>query len=113
MDLFKHFYRIKGLKRIIQRIDHFTSKLDVDYQIIRITELQNRWASCTPKGDLNFHWKCLMGPLSVLDYIVVHELVHRLHRNHNADFWNTVDKVMPDYQQHVSWLRHNGAGMTL
>ncbi len=54
-----------------------------------------------------------MAPLAVLDYIVVHELAHRVEPNHSATFWNLVDKIMPDYQKHVSWLKHNGAGLDL
>lgn len=111
--LFKDFYRTKGLSRIRKRVKHFAPKLGVDYATIRVMELQHHWASCTPKGDLNFHWRCLMAPLAVLDYIVVHELAHRIERNHNATFWNVVDKVIPDYQKHVTWLKHNGAGMDL
>ncbi|WP_417763526.1 M48 family metallopeptidase [Shewanella sp.] len=80
---------------------------------MRVMELQHHWASCSSKGDLNFHWRCLMAPLAVLDYIVVHELAHRIERNHSSAFWNLVDKVIPDYQKHVSWLKHNGAGLAL
>ena len=113
MELFKHFYRDKGLSRVTKRVTYYAPKLGVDYRTVRVMELQHHWASCSTKGDLNFHWRCLMAPLSVLDYIVVHELAHRLHRNHNAAFWDAVDKVLPDYQKQVSWLKHNGAGMTL
>ncbi|WP_279450628.1 M48 family metallopeptidase [Aeromonas dhakensis] len=113
MELFKHFYRNKGLSRVTKRVTYYAPKLGVDYRTVRVMELQHHWASCSTKGDLNFHWRCLMAPLSVLDYIVVHELAHRLHRNHNAAFWDAVDKVLPDYQKQVSWLKHNGAGMTL
>lgn len=113
MELFKHFYRNKGLTRVTKRVAYYAPKLGVDYRTVRVMELQHHWASCSTKGDLNFHWRCLMAPLSVLDYIVVHELAHRLHRNHNAAFWDAVDKVLPDYQKQVSWLKHNGAGMTL
>lgn len=113
MELFKHFYRNKGLSRVTKRVAYYAPKLGVDYRTVRVMELQHHWASCSTKGDLNFHWRCLMAPLSVLDYIVVHELAHRLHRNHNAAFWDAVDKVLPDYQKQVSWLKHNGAGMTL
>lgn len=112
-ELFKHFYRTKGLSRISKRVEHFAPKLGVDYRAIRVMDLQHHWASCSPKGDLNFHWRCLMAPLVVLDYIVVHELAHRIEPNHSAAFWNIVDKIMPDYQKHVSWLKHNGAGMDL
>lgn len=113
MALFKHFYRNKGLARVTKRVAYYAPKLGVDYRTVRVMELQHHWASCSTKGDLNFHWRCLMAPLSVLDYIVVHELAHRLHRNHNAAFWDAVDKVLPDYQKQVSWLKHNGAGMTV
>ncbi|VXA79349.1 MULTISPECIES: M48 family metallopeptidase [Aeromonas] len=113
MELFKHFYRNKGLARITKRVAYYAPKLGVDYRTVRVMELQHHWASCSTQGDLNFHWRCLMAPLSVLDYIVVHELAHRLHRHHNAAFWDVVDKVLPDYQKQVSWLKHNGAGMTL
>ncbi|MGI9277875.1 MAG: M48 family metallopeptidase [Endozoicomonas sp.] len=113
MEVFKHFYRTKGVLRISKRLAHFAPRMGVSYGSVRVMELQHRWASCTDKGDLNFHWRCLMAPLDVLDYIVVHELAHRLHRNHDAKFWDAVDKVLPDYQRQVGWLRHNGAGMKL
>lgn len=110
---FKAFYREKGLARIPPRVDYFKTKMDVEPKSIKVQELKNRWASCTPGGNLNFHWKCLMAPLTIIDYIVVHELTHLIHRNHTAKFWNQVDKVMPDYQARKDWLRDNGAGMDL
>jgi hypothetical protein len=80
---------------------------------IKVQELQHRWASCTKAGMLNFHWKCMMAPLTILDYIVVHELAHLIHANHTEAFWNEVDKVLPDYLDRKQWLRVNGAGMSL
>ena len=76
-------------------------------------ELRNRWASWTPKGNLNFHWKCMMAPVSVLDYIITHELVHLKYPNHSKDFWNEVDKLMPDYRKHENWLKNYGVKMDL
>lgn len=112
-DLFKNFYRTKGLLRITKRVAHYAPKLGVEYRAIRVMELQHHWASCTPKGDLNFHWRCLMAPLSVLDYIVVHELAHLVHPNHSPAFWNLVDKILPTYSKQIAWLKHNGAGLDL
>ncbi|HHQ4675158.1 TPA: YgjP-like metallopeptidase domain-containing protein [Aeromonas veronii] len=54
-----------------------------------------------------------MVSLFVLNYTVAPELVHRLHRDHNAAFRDAVDKVLPDYQKQVSWLKHYEAGMKL
>ena len=111
--VFKEFYRQKGVARIPPRVAYFQAKMDVEPRSIRVLDLKHRWASCTPGGNLNFHWKCMMAPLTVLDYIVVHELAHLLYPNHTAAFWNEVDKVMPDFQERKDWLRDNGAGMDL
>ena len=60
-----------------------------------VRELGLRWASCSPRGKLAFHWKCMLAPPTIIDYIVVHELCHARHRDHTNAFWNEVDKVMP------------------
>ncbi len=113
-ELFKEFYRTKGLPRITRRVDHFTKQMGVETGQIRVMDLQHRWASCSVStGDLNFHWKCLMAPLSILDYVIVHEMAHLKYDNHSDAFWNEVDKIMPDYRERKAWLRVNGAGMDL
>ncbi len=80
---------------------------------LQVKELGFRWASSLPSGGLHFHWKCLMAPPKITDYIVVHELCHMHHRDHTDLFWNEVDKVMPDYRERKEWLRQRGAGMDL
>ncbi len=110
---FKAFYKEKGAARIPPRVAYFQAKMDVEPKSIKVIDLKHRWASCTPGGNLNFHWKCMMSPLTILDYFVVHELAHLIYPNHTAAFWNQVDKVMPDYQERKEWLRDNGAGMDL
>jgi predicted metal-dependent hydrolase len=110
---FKEFYRDKGMQRISDRVAYYQSKMGVQPKAVRIIELKNRWASCSPGGNLNFHWKCMMAPPTVLDYIVVHELAHLIHPNHTKAFWNEVDKVMPNHQDRKEWLRTNGATMSL
>ncbi len=53
----------------------------------------------------------MLAPLKILDYIVVHELAHLLYPNHSTQFWNEVDKMMPDFQERKVWLREHGEGM--
>lgn len=118
-EIFKEFYRTKGVPRITKRVRHFKQQMGVETGQIRVMDLQHRWASCSAStdavstGDLNFHWKCLMAPLSILDYIIVHEMAHLKFDNHSNAFWNEVDKIMPDYRERKMWLRFNGAGMDL
>ncbi|OKL39977.1 M48 family metallopeptidase [Pontibacter flavimaris] len=112
-QIFKQYYKEKGAKRIPERVRYYEKLMGLTTSEIKIMDLQNRWASCNTKGDLNFHWKCMMAPLKVLDYIIVHELAHLIHANHSEAFWNEVDKVLPDYRERKNWLRVNGAGMDL
>lgn len=112
-DIFKAFYKQKGLEKIAQRIDFYKSRMGVEVKKVRIQELQYRWASCNVGGILNFHWKCMMAPLKIIDYIVVHELAHLIVKDHSLAFWNEVDKILPDYQERKEWLRINGAAMGL
>ncbi len=110
---FEQFYKDKGLPRIQRRVAHFAPKVGVTPGKVQVKELGYRWANCTPSGNLEFHWKCLMAPLKVIDYIVVHELCHFRHRDHSDAFWNEVDKVLPSYLEHKEWLRVRGAQLDL
>lgn len=112
-DVFKSFYREKGKNKIQERVAYYQGKIGVKARDIKIMELGNRWASCSQEGNLNFHWKCMMAPLSILDYIAVHELCHLHHPNHTDAFWNEVDKVLPDYRKRREWLKLNGAGLAI
>lgn len=112
-QVFENFYKQKGLNRLVKRVVYFASKVGVSPGKVQIKEIGYRWASCLKNGDLHFHWKCLMAPLTIIDYIVVHELCHLHHRDHSLAFWNEVDKVLPDYRERKEWLRLRGAELEL
>jgi predicted metal-dependent hydrolase len=112
-EAFEVFYINKGQRRIEQQIAYFAPKVGVLPSAVQIKNIGYRWASCQKNGDLHFHWKCLMAPLTVIDYIVVHELCHLHHRDHSAAFWNEVDKVLPDYRDRKEWLRIRGAELDI
>ena len=108
---FRDYYIARGSERVRQRVDYYASKVGVAPGEVAVRELGNRWASCSPKGNLAFHWKCMMAPQTIIDYIVVHELCHFHHHDHTDAFWNEVDKVMPAYRERKEWLRMHGAGL--
>jgi predicted metal-dependent hydrolase len=112
-ELFVSFYKEKLNEKLKPILKRYKGQLGVNPKEIKIMELQNRWASCTSRGNINFHWKCAMAPIDVLNYIVVHELTHLIHPNHTSTFWNEIDKVMPNYEKQIHWLKINGAGMNL
>ncbi|MGB1315211.1 MAG: M48 family metallopeptidase [Chitinophagales bacterium] len=107
------FYKEKLKEKIKTLVHLYEQNLGVKAKDVKIMELQNRWASCTKSGNINFHWKCAMAPIDVLNYIVLHELAHLIQLNHTKEFWNEIDKIMPNYDKHLHWLKINGAGMDL
>jgi len=113
-NLFKEFYRNKGKEFIPPRVKKYSSIMGIKVEKISILELKSRWASCSvKKPKVNFHWKIMMAPVSVIEYLIVHELTHFKYKRHDANFWNEVDKVIPEYQKHVYWLKQYGASLDL
>ena len=110
---FRDFYVEKGQQRLAERTRYYAPKAGVEPVSVTVRELGRRWGSCSSSNGLSFHWKCVMAPLRVVDYIVVHELCHLHHRDHTAAFWNEVDKVLPGYRERKEWLRLNGAGLDI
>ena len=82
--------------------------MGVTYGRITIRAAKTRWGSCSGAGNLNFHWKLILMPDEVLDYVVVHELAHRKQMNHSPAFWAEVEKVLPDYRERRRWLKNWG-----
>lgn len=111
--VFRNYYIARGTERITQRVKYYAPKVGVKPRGIDIRELGNRWASCYPNGNLAFHWKCIMAPQTIIDYIVVHELCHFHYPDHTDAFWNEVDKVLPAYKERKEWLRRHGAGLDI
>lgn len=98
----------RAAEAIPSRVAFFARKLGVTYGRITIRCQRTRWGSCSEKGNLNFNCLLMKAPKDVLDYVVVHELCHRLEMNHSSRFWAEVAKVLPDYKASEKWLRENG-----
>lgn len=107
---FINFYKDEAKKLIPARVEYYKKKLGVKPKNIRVMELKNRWASMG-KSSLNFHWKLMLSPISIIDYVIVHELAHYLKEDHSDEFWEIVESVMPDYKDKKEWLKINGAGL--
>lgn len=109
--VFRDYYVARGRDRIGERVAYYAPKVGAECGAVDVRDLGHRWASYSPARDLAFHWKCMMAPQSIIDYIVVHELCHFHQTDHTDAFWNEVDKVMPAYRERKEWLRKQGAGL--
>ena len=102
----------KRAKKIIPaRVAYYAPLVGVSFGRISIRCQKSRWGSCSGKGNLNFNCLLMLAPAEVLDYVVVHELCHRLEMNHSPRFWAEVQRVYPSWKQARRWLRENGDGL--
>ena len=106
-DHLKRWYSEEARKEIQARCMWFSMKTGYVPASIRITDARQRWGSCTHKGRLNFSWRLIQAPPEIVDYVVVHELVHISQPDHSRKFWNKVKEILPDYDRRRKWLREN------
>lgn len=104
-------FRRLAKEKIPKKVALFAEQVGVDYGKITIKDTKSRWGSCSYQGNLNFCWRLILAPEEVLDYIVVHELCHRLEMNHSARFWAEVKRVLPEYEKGKEWLKENGLAL--
>jgi hypothetical protein len=102
--LIKSFYVREGRKLIGQRLKHYQHCFKVKYKSFSIEDSLIKWGSCSSKRILTFHWKLMFFPIEVIDYVVVHELCHLIHMNHDRSFWRLVGKIYPDYKEAMAML---------
>ena len=94
-------------KILLERVNNYASLMGTNYSKLHLSDAKARWGSCSAKGNLNLSWRLVMCPMSVIDYVVVHELSHIEYKNHSSCFWARVKTVLPNYKEQQEWLRLN------
>ncbi len=107
-ETFIDWYRKHALPIIKKRMDIYRPILAVEPSDIRVLELKYRWGSCSSAGTINIHWKTILAPMPIVDYVVVHELVHLKEKNHTQRFREIMASVLNDYEKRKEWLKVNG-----
>lgn len=100
----KRFYYQQCKALVEKRIQFYQSNFKLKPRSIRISDSKTTWGTCDSMRQLTFNWKLSMAPLSVIDYVVVHEMCHMVHMNHDRSFWRLVGKILPDYEEQENWL---------
>ncbi|MFH1093552.1 MAG: SprT family zinc-dependent metalloprotease [Candidatus Omnitrophota bacterium] len=101
------WYKHQSHEILSERIKVYSQMLNVEAKDVKIRTLKRTWANCSRLGVITFSWRLIMAPLYIIDYVVVHELAHRMHHNHSLKFWKQVEKIIPGYKVCKKWLREN------
>jgi len=106
----KAWYRERAKEIITRRVDELKEGRRVGR--VSIKDQKTRWGSCSAKGDLSFNWRLVMAPPRVLDYLILHEIMHMERPDHSRHFWDKVAAVCPDYKELAKWLKTNGPALS-
>jgi predicted metal-dependent hydrolase len=101
------WYRNQALQILLERVKMLSQSTGIPYHSIRITGAKKQWGSCRGLACLALSWRLVLAPLSAIDYVVIHELVHVIERNHSRKFWEKVAALCPAYKAHAKWLKKN------
>jgi predicted metal-dependent hydrolase len=92
------------LHRISQELVEETIP-DVKYSKVSITGAKTRFGSCSSSGNLCFSYRLMLYPNEAIEYVVLHELCHRVYMNHSKDFYDLIKRYMPDYKEREKLLK--------
>jgi predicted metal-dependent hydrolase len=109
---FIRWYAEHGRTWLRRRVEMLAPRVGVEPGAVEVRDLGYRWGSCGSSRTLNFNWVTTLLPPSIVEYVVVHELVHLCERNHTPAFWRRVERAMPDYARRKAWLAERGSTFT-
>lgn len=95
-------------KRIFgERLPFYAEKLGVTYSMYALSSAATRWGSCSSDGRILLNWRLIHFPMSIIDYVVAHELSHLREMNHSPRFWQTVESIFPEFREARHTLKHH------
>jgi len=89
-------------ERTMQLADMF----DFEYSTVKVRTLTRRWGSCNSKKEITFNLRLMELDALHIDYVILHELTHTLHMNHGSDFWQHMERVIPNAKKIAKSVRH-------
>ena len=96
---FETFYRLKAKEKIVPRVQKWSKSIGLDYQELKLMKLEKRWGSCTPTNNILINIEAIKLPFTLIDYLIVHELVHTKIKNHSKEFWAELSKHIYNWKE--------------
>ena len=108
-EVFRKWYIQQSKEVILPRVQYYAERLGVDFNQAKITSSKYRWGSCTTNDNVTFNWRLIKAPMFVINYVIVHELVHFLEPNHTPRFWGIIRSQITQMDKAKQWLKVNGS----
>lgn len=88
-------WRKEAKEYLPKRTEELAQKHSLKYNDIKIKNLKSRWGSCSSKNNINLSLHLMKLPDELVDYVILHELAHIIHKNHSKNFWNCLETICP------------------
>ena len=105
---YERWLKARAKEYLPVRLRYRAYEMGITYRDLRISGAKSKWGSCSETGMITLSWRLMMCPPESIEYVLIHELCHRLHMDHSKAFWAEVERYMPDYKKHKKWLDDHG-----
>lgn len=112
-EALEDWYRLQAAEVFAQRVPLWAARLGVTPGQVLVRSQKTRWGSCDAQGNLRLNWRLVLAPMSLIDYVIAHELAHLRSPDHSPQFWTHLRAVMPDYPERRERLAREGARYVL
>ena len=106
-DSFASIDRAAAEKSLTNRLNHLAEKHGFTYSKVSIRNQRTRWGSCSHKKNISLNMKLVLLPEELIDYVILHELVHIRIHSHDKKFWAELDKYVGNSKIMAKRLRMN------
>ncbi len=96
---------------LVKRVQRWAGRVGASPGGVTVQDLGYRWGSCGRGNRLYFHWRAILPPPRIVEYIVVHELVHLHEGHHTPEFWRRLERALPDFEGRKQWLAEHAGGL--
>jgi predicted metal-dependent hydrolase len=110
-DVFLNIDKAAARQQIISRLSQLAKQHGFTYSKVSIRNQRTRWGSCSGKGSISLNMKLVALPPELLDYVILHELVHTRIHNHSKRFWKELDKYVGNGKAKAKSLIEYGLGL--
>ena len=102
------FFKERAKKLFSELTERYAESLGVNYNKITIRKQETRWGSCSQNGNLSYNVKLMCAPIEMIEYVILHEVMHLRHFNHSKEFWQDIERIMPDYKRRMHYFNQFG-----
>ncbi len=104
----RDFLKRHAAEVLTARVHEKARAAGVSVREVRLRDPASRWGSCGPAGEIMLSWRLILLPEFVMDYIVAHEVAHRVHMDHSRNFWRLCLSLTTRGNEARRWLKIHG-----